>query len=64
MAQKPKGKLKVRVVIEVEVDRDAYDAEYGEDASAAEVRDFVKGTAVDAVNTGWTHLGHVIEVVG
>ena len=42
MAEKSKGKIKVRVTIVVEVDRDAYDAEFGEDASAQDVRDFVK----------------------
>ncbi len=34
--------LKVRVVVEVEVDRDGWNREYGEGESAAEIRDQIK----------------------
>lgn len=40
--------MKVRVVLVVEIDREKYNREYWERASAAEVRDYVQTVVQDA----------------
>lgn len=54
-----KATLKVRVVVEVEVDRAAYEAEYGQRASAEEVRDHVKGTVGTAAESAFERIDAV-----
>lgn len=51
MVNKPRKPLKVRVTIDIEVDRDAYDSEYNEFATAEEIRAHIKGSAVTAVES-------------
>lgn len=55
--------MKIRVEIVVEVDREAYEAEYGS-ASAAEIREHIRSGAQSAVATdGVVVAGGIIESV-
>lgn len=53
---KPKRKpIRVRVTVEFEVDRDAYEEEFAETASAADIRQYVKGEVVTAAESAFAH---------
>lgn len=51
--------LKVRVTVEVEVDRDGYLAEYGEYSTAERIREQVRFEVKDAVIAAFQHLPSV-----
>lgn len=48
--------LTVRVTLTVKVDRQAYDEEYGERASAADIRQHVKGEAYSATESAFQNI--------
>jgi hypothetical protein len=48
---KPKGKTKVTLTVTIEVDRDAYEADYGATASVEEIRLAFKTAAVSAIES-------------
>jgi hypothetical protein len=56
-------KIRVAVRLELEVDRELYQAEYGEPASVQEIRDHVKGESAGAVEMAFAHLSSV-RIVG
>jgi hypothetical protein len=51
--------LRVRVVVEVEVDRDDYEAEYGESATAEQIRAHVKGSIGTAAESAFERIDAV-----
>lgn len=55
-ADMSKDKLKIRIVVEVEVDRAEYDKEYGEKASADDIRAHVKGSVGSAAQGAFQHI--------
>jgi phage/plasmid primase-like uncharacterized protein len=48
--------VKVRVIVEVEVDRDAYNAEYNEDATVSEIRAHIKSAVVSAAESDFANV--------
>lgn len=48
--------IRVSIVVQIEVDRAAYDAEYGESATVKDIRDHVKGAAVTAVESAFENI--------
>jgi hypothetical protein len=53
---KARGKVHVSVTVTVEVDRDAYDAEYGQAATVAEIRDHIKAETVSAAESAFGNI--------
>ena len=63
MARKPK--LRIRVTLVVDVDRDAYEREYHETASADDLRAWISGEAVTALESAIGHVeGTDVNVAG
>jgi hypothetical protein len=50
-------KLRVRIVLTVDVDRDDYDAEYNERATARDIRDHLEGIAASALASELHNVG-------
>ena len=54
--------IPVRVTVTINVDRDAYDAEYGTGDAVAQIRAFVQGNAKDAIRQGFAYHESWAEV--
>jgi hypothetical protein len=55
--------LKVRAVVTLIINRDEYDTQYGEDATASEIRDHIKGGIYTAVNTSGIVVAAAHEII-
>jgi len=53
------GKLRIQIVVQVEVDRQAYNDEYGERATAEDIRAHVKGEVVSAAESAFQNIDSV-----
>lgn len=53
--------MKVFVKIALDVDVEAWNAEYGKDESAAVIRDIVTDWATENALRGFEHISHVVK---
>ncbi len=51
--------MRVAVTVTILVDRDAYDAEYGEHATAEAIREHVKAEATSAIESAFSNIDAV-----
>ncbi len=55
--------MKVIVILEVDVDKDAYNREYSRDLSATDIRYEIRQDILDTVRNRFDYIGHAVKEI-
>lgn len=55
-------KDRITASLRIDVDVDAWNAEYGTNDTATEIREQIKGSVLDAAKIAHLHLDHVVTI--